>query len=174
MTRGGAWACPRSVRMLVSRRPLRSEYTNSRSVSFTVTLRKGSSKATDGSGLAFTTQRHCTVSRAAAQWDSKRITGATAGARQDPVGWRWGLGAFWAGMSCPCLCTLVCACSVTSVVSDSLRPHGLKPARLLCPWDSPGKNPGVGSRALLQGIFPIQRLNLCLLHFLHGQQILYH
>ena len=24
--------------------------------------------------------------------------------------------------------------------SDSLRPHGLQPARLLCPWDSPGKN----------------------------------
>ena len=30
------------------------------------------------------------------------------------------------------------ACSVTSVVSDSLRSHGLQPARLLCPWDSPG------------------------------------
>ena len=28
---------------------------------------------------------------------------------------------------------------VTSVVSDSLQPHGLWPARLLCPWDSPGK-----------------------------------
>ena len=32
--------------------------------------------------------------------------------------------------------------------------HGLKPARLLCPWDSPGKNTGVGCHALLQGIFP--------------------
>ena len=31
-----------------------------------------------------------------------------------------------------------------SVVSDSLRLHGLQPARLLCPWDSPGKNTGVG------------------------------
>ena len=30
------------------------------------------------------------------------------------------------------------------VVSDSLWPHGLKPARLLCPWDSPVKNIGVG------------------------------
>ena len=37
-----------------------------------------------------------------------------------------------------------------SVVSDSLRPHGLQPARLLCPWDSPGKNTGVGSHSLLQ------------------------
>ena len=26
-----------------------------------------------------------------------------------------------------------------SVVSDSLRPHGLQPSRLFCPWDSPGK-----------------------------------
>ena len=32
---------------------------------------------------------------------------------------------------------------VSSVVSDSLQPHGLQPARLLCPWDCPGKNTGV-------------------------------
>ena len=31
--------------------------------------------------------------------------------------------------------------------------------RLLCLWDSPGKNPGVGSHALLQGIFPTSGLN---------------
>ena len=36
-----------------------------------------------------------------------------------------------------------------SVVSDSFRPHGLEPARLLC-GDSPGKNAGVGRRVLLQ------------------------
>ena len=35
-----------------------------------------------------------------------------------------------------------------------LWPHGLSPARLLCPWDSPGKNTGVGCHALLLGIFP--------------------
>ena len=35
----------------------------------------------------------------------------------------------------------VCACSV---VSDSLQSHGLQPARLLCSWDFPGKNTGVG------------------------------
>ena len=40
-----------------------------------------------------------------------------------------------------------------SVVSDSLRPLGLQPARLLCPWNSPGKNTGVGCFSLLQGIF---------------------
>ena len=30
-------------------------------------------------------------------------------------------------------------CLVTSVVSDSLQPYGLQPARLLCPWDSAGR-----------------------------------
>ena len=45
-----------------------------------------------------------------------------------------------------------------------LRPHGLWPARLLCPWDSPGKNTGVGCHSLLQGIFLTQELNPGLLH----------
>ena len=58
-----------------------------------------------------------------------------------------------------------------SAVSDSLQPHGLEPARLLCPWNSPGKNTGVGSHSLLQGIFPTQGLNPGLLHCRH---ILYH
>ena len=38
-------------------------------------------------------------------------------------------------------------------------------ARLLCPWNSPGKNTGVGSHSLLQGIFPTQGLNLGFLHW---------
>ena len=38
-----------------------------------------------------------------------------------------------------------------SVMSNSLWPCGLQPARLLYPWDSPGKNPGVGCHFLLQG-----------------------
>ena len=46
------------------------------------------------------------------------------------------------------------AWSVASVMSDSLWPHGLQPARLLCLWDSPGENTGVGCHALLQEIFP--------------------
>ena len=37
-----------------------------------------------------------------------------------------------------------------SVVSDSVRPEGLQPTRLLRPWDSPGKNTGVGCHFLLQ------------------------
>ena len=36
--------------------------------------------------------------------------------------------------------------------------------QLLCPWDSPGKNSGVGCHALFQGIFPTQELNPCLPH----------
>ena len=67
----------------------------------------------------------------------------------------------------------VLACPVASVVSDSLRPYGLKPARLLCPWNFPGKNAGVGCHALLQGIFPTQGLNQCLLHLLHCRWIPY-
>ena len=47
---------------------------------------------------------------------------------------------------------------------DSLWPHGLWPSRLLCPWDSPGRNTRVGSHALLQGIFPDQGSNPYLLH----------
>ena len=39
------------------------------------------------------------------------------------------------------------------VMFNSLRPHGLQSARLLCSWDSPGKNTGVSSHFLLQGIF---------------------
>ena len=31
-----------------------------------------------------------------------------------------------------------------SVVSDSMRPHGLEPTRPLCPWDSPDKTTAVG------------------------------
>ena len=40
-----------------------------------------------------------------------------------------------------------------SVVSNTFQPHGLYPVRLLCPWNSPVKNTGVGSHSLLQGIF---------------------
>ena len=54
------------------------------------------------------------------------------------------------------------ACSVASVVSDSVWPYGLQPARLLCPWDSPGKNTGVGCHAFLQGIFPTKASHPCL------------
>ena len=43
-----------------------------------------------------------------------------------------------------------CCCCVTSVVSDSVRPHRRRPTRLPCPWDSPDKNTGVGCYFLFQ------------------------
>ena len=51
-----------------------------------------------------------------------------------------------------------------SVVSDSSRPHGLSPTRLLRPWDFPGKSTGVGCHFLLQEIFLTQGSNPCLPH----------
>ena len=47
------------------------------------------------------------------------------------------------------------------------------PPGSLHPWDSPGKNTGVGCLALHQGIFPTQGLNQYLLPLLHCRQILY-
>ena len=49
--------------------------------------------------------------------------------------------------------------------SLTLQPHGLQSARLLCLWDSPGKNTGVGYHFLFQGIFLTQGLNLHLLYW---------
>ena len=43
-----------------------------------------------------------------------------------------------------------CWCYVTSVVSNSVRPHRRQPTRLLCPWESPGKNTGAGCHFFFQ------------------------
>ena len=45
-------------------------------------------------------------------------------------------------------------CLVTSLCLTFFWPHGLQSARLLCPWDFPGKHTGVDCHAHLQGIFP--------------------
>ena len=45
----------------------------------------------------------------------------------------------------------------------TLQPHGMQTASFLCPWVFPGKNTGVGSHFLLQGIFLTQGSNPCLL-----------
>ena len=50
-----------------------------------------------------------------------------------------------------CVCVCMCASSVTSAVSDSLRPTHCNPTRLLCPWDFSSKSSGVGYHALLLG-----------------------
>ena len=62
------------------------------------------------------------------------------------------------------VCMLSC-----SVLYDFVQPFGLQPARLLCPWDSLGKNTAVDCCALLQGIFLTQGSNPCLLRLLHWQ-----
>ena len=59
-----------------------------------------------------------------------------------------------------CCC---CCCEVASVVSDSVRPHRRQPTRLPCPWDSPGKNTGVGCHFLLEcvKVKSLSRVRLC-------------
>ena len=68
--------------------------------------------------------------------------------------------------------TMCCVlCLVASVMSNSFWPRELHLTRFLCPWDSLGKNTGVGCHFLLQGIFLTQGSNL---YFLHCWWILYY
>ena len=60
-----------------------------------------------------------------------------------------------------------CVCAVTSFILTHYNPMDLD--RLPCPWDSPGKNTGMGCHPLLQRIFLAQRSNLCLLCRLHWE-----
>ena len=71
----------------------------------------------------------------------------------------------------PCVCVCVCVCVSCSVMSNFLQPRGLQFTRLLCQWDSPSKNTGVGCHFLLQGFFLTQGSNPDLPHL---WQILYH
>ena len=73
---------------------------------------------------------------------------------------------------------LLCIVFCRSVLSDSLRLHGLCPSAHVISsrhssihGNSPGKNTAVGSHALLQGIFPTQELNPGLLNC---RRILFH
>ena len=50
----------------------------------------------------------------------------------------------------PSMTFCCCCCQVVSVVSNSVQPHRWQPTRLPRPWDSPGKNIGVGCPFLLQ------------------------
>ena len=54
--------------------------------------------------------------------------------------------------------------SICAQSCPTQRSYGLQPARLHCPWNSPGKHTGVGCHFLLQGVFLIQGWNLRLLH----------
>ena len=65
------------------------------------------------------------------------------------------------------------ACSVVSVMSNSLWSSGLWSTRILCPWDSPGKNTGVSCHAVLQGIFTTQVQNhISWISFIAGRFLL--
>ena len=85
----------------------------------------------------------------------------------DCVIWRAIPPAFCVSFLDACVSCLCVHAKSPSVVSDSLQPYGMQPARLLCPWDPPGKNTRVGCHAFLQGIFPTQGPNPHLLHLLH-------
>ena len=53
-------------------------------------------------------------------------------------------------MFCVCVCVYM-HMHACSAMSNSLRPHGLQPARLLCPWNFPGKHTGVGCHSYHRG-----------------------
>ena len=63
------------------------------------------------------------------------------------------------------------AIAFAEVVSNCMPPYGLQPARLLCSWNSSGKNTGVVCHFLLQEIFLTEGSNPSLLHY---RQMLYH
>ena len=70
----------------------------------------------------------------------------------------WGTCSAFAGKNCLWVYLLherilcCCCCKVASVVSDSVRPQRRQPTRLPGPWDSPGKNTGLGCHFLLQSM----------------------
>ena len=68
-----------------------------------------------------------------------------------------------AGMALTNTVISITMCSVAQSWPTLCDPCGLWPARLLCPWDFPGQNTGVGCHFLLRGLFPTQGLNLHLL-----------
>ena len=67
----------------------------------------------------------------------------------------------------------VLQCSIAQSC-PALWPHALQPTKLLCPWDFPSKNTGMGYRFLLQGIFPTQDSNPGLWVSCICRWILYH
>ena len=66
---------------------------------------------------------------------------------------------------CPCMHTQLCL---------TLQPHRLQPTRLLCLWDFPGKNTGIGCHFLLQGTSQPKDWNPVSWVYCTGRQILYH
>ena len=79
----------------------------------------------------------------------------------------------WLPENPPCGHQQACMLSRLSRVRLCATPWTLQPIRLLCPWDSPGKNTGMGCHALLQGIFLTQGLNPRLYVSCVGRWVLY-
>ena len=78
-------------------------------------------------------------------------------AHQAPLSLRFSRQEHWSGLPCPSPMHEREKWKWSrSVVSDSLRPHGLQPTRLLHPWDFPGKSIGVGCHCLSEpvSLFP--------------------
>ena len=67
-----------------------------------------------------------------------------------------------------------CCCLVTQSCPSLCDPMDCSPWGILWPWNSPGKGTGVGCHFLLQGIFPTQGLNPCLLHWQVDSLLLSH
>ena len=65
-------------------------------------------------------------------------------------------------------------CESCSLMFDSLRSHGLQPARLLCPWKFPGKNTEAGCRFLLQESSQLKNRTHVSCISCIGRWILYH
>ena len=81
----------------------------------------------------------------------------------------WKLGSFPVkGLWAWCVCMRAKSLQLHPIFCD---PMVCSLTRFLCPWDSPGKNTGVGCHALLQGIFLTQGLKLHFLCPLHWQAI---
>ena len=104
--------------------------------------------------------KQLSLSGKAAFWRAFRVTreeylfsqySQSKGSTVQPIGVR----VYSVAQSCPTLCDV-------------------QPSSLLCPWDSPGKNIGMGCHILLQGIFLTQGSNLGLMSPEIAQQILYH
>ena len=90
----------------------------------------------------------------------------------EPIEKTWSPYVLYSNLPCrlSALCTSVLSCFSHAQFLVTLCRVS---ARLLCPWDSPGKNTEVGCHALLQGIFLTQESNLSLLYLLHWQVFLF-
>ena len=111
-----------------------------------------------GSLLHHAGSRHVGSSSLTRDWTWANCVGSTETTREVPA-------VIFEIFFCVCVwhMNVPCVCLVTQSCLTLCDPM-VWPVRLLCPWDSPGNNTGVGCHALLQGIFPPQGSNPGLQH----------